>query len=129
MAYKWFFNGTELPGTIDSTLTLPNITKADEGDYHAEVSSDAGTTVSLNAHLTVQAMVNIPLELSSLTVTEGGISFTATGPLNADYVIWTSLDLLVWEPIQTNHVVDGMLMFTDPSPTQGSRFHRATATR
>ncbi len=55
LTYKWFLNGGPVRGghPTSATLTLDNVTKADEGDYTCEITSACGTTTTEPATLTV----------------------------------------------------------------------------
>ncbi len=127
--YQWYFSGAPIQDATNSTLTLPGVTTANAGDYHAVVSNDAGTVTSTDARLTVQEVINTPLVLTAPAVDATGLSLKATGPVNSDFVLWTSADLLSWEPIQTNRVIDGVFQFTGLALPEGIRFYRATASR
>lgn len=55
LSYQWYFNtNTPLPGATARVLTLPNVTAAQAGTYHAEISNIAGVTITRFASLTVQ---------------------------------------------------------------------------
>src|SRR6185503_2219947 len=50
--YQWQFNGTNLAGAKDSTLTISNLTIADAGTYTVIITTAFGT-VSASTVLTV----------------------------------------------------------------------------
>ena len=50
---QWFKNGALLPRATGSTLTLPGITAADEGDYTVAITLAGNTATTAPAHLTV----------------------------------------------------------------------------
>ncbi len=51
--YQWSFNGTNLAGATNTTLTLNNVSPAQGGNYSVLVTNLAGSVVSSNAVLTV----------------------------------------------------------------------------
>ncbi|MCI0537916.1 MAG: immunoglobulin domain-containing protein [Verrucomicrobiales bacterium] len=51
LSYKWRFNGLDLPGATNATLTLTNVQSAIAGDYDVLISSLAGSTRSQSARL------------------------------------------------------------------------------
>ena len=128
LTYAWFFGNAPIPGAVTETFTLPNITTANSGDYHAEVSNAGGITVSDTVRITVQELINNELLLSPGAVGSDGLfSLQVTGPIHSLYVIWSSLDLAAWTAISTNEVADGVLSFKDPVIASGTgRFYRAT---
>jgi hypothetical protein len=59
LRYQWRFNGTNLAGATDSSLTLTNVMPVQAGNYSVVVTNDYGPSViSSNAALTV---TTIPL--------------------------------------------------------------------
>lgn len=57
LSYQWRFNGVDIPGATDATLTLVNVTEAQAGDYTVVVRNVAGEVVSDVAKLTVVPLV------------------------------------------------------------------------
>jgi formylglycine-generating enzyme required for sulfatase activity len=55
LSYQWFFNGTVIPGSGQSTLILTNIQATNTGDYQVVVSNSVGTVTGSLAKLTVEA--------------------------------------------------------------------------
>jgi alpha-tubulin suppressor-like RCC1 family protein len=51
--YQWSFNGTNIAGATNSSLTLNNVSPAQAGNYSVLVSNFVGTAISSNATLTV----------------------------------------------------------------------------
>ncbi len=55
LSYQWQFNGTDIAGATEASLTLDSARGADAGLYLVVVSSSAGSTVSAEAELIVTA--------------------------------------------------------------------------
>ena len=124
--YQWKFNGTNLVGQIQSTLTIANAQPGDAGTYVVEVSNAAGTLTSQPAQLTVQVAASTPFALANLQWTGSSWAFAVSGPPQTNYVLWTSPDLLNWTPWQTNFSTSGTIQVSDPRPDATTRFYRAT---
>jgi hypothetical protein len=60
LRYQWDFNGAEIEGATNATLTLSNVTTADEGSYRVAVSNPQGSTPSRKAHLTIRPAGSVP---------------------------------------------------------------------
>lgn len=52
--YRWRFNGTDIPGATNSSLTLTNVTRASSGLYTVAVSNSYGALLSAVTRLRVQ---------------------------------------------------------------------------
>jgi hypothetical protein len=53
VAYQWFFGNTQIPGAVNSNLTLNTVTPANAGTYSVVVFNGGGYIRSSNATLTV----------------------------------------------------------------------------
>lgn len=51
--HQWRFNGTNLPGAINSSLYLPNVLSNNAGPYSVVISNSLGSVTSAVANLTV----------------------------------------------------------------------------
>lgn len=51
--HQWFFEGVPITGATNMTLTIPEVTPADEGDYHFVVNNSWHSLTSQVATLTV----------------------------------------------------------------------------
>jgi len=85
--YQWSFNGTNLVGATNATLTVPNVQPAQTGEYSVQVGNNGGTTNSANVALTVVLPPTItlqPVSVTALTYTSAGftVAATGTGPLS-----------------------------------------------
>jgi hypothetical protein len=96
MSYQWRFQGADIPGENQSTLTVKNVTTANNGAYQVEVKNQGGTQLSSSAFLTVTTYPQI----LDIQISEGMITLklkTKPGKLysiqqSSDLLIWTSLD-------------------------------------
>jgi M6 family metalloprotease-like protein len=52
-SYQWRFNGTNISGATDSTLSVPNAQFTSQGNYSVVITNAFGLTISSNATLTV----------------------------------------------------------------------------
>ena len=79
LAYQWQFNGVDLPGATQSTLTRNNVAPADAGTYRVVVTNQFGSLTSAGAVLIVQALPLITAQPLGQTVAAGAnVSFTVT---------------------------------------------------
>ena len=53
LGYQWQFNGEDIPGATTSTLTLPHLSRCQEGLYNVQVSNGGGIVTSAPAFLSV----------------------------------------------------------------------------
>src|SRR5207247_4286253 len=51
--YQWRFNGQNIPNATNNTLTVPNVTLANDGIYDVIVEDDVSSAMSDPARLTV----------------------------------------------------------------------------
>ena len=90
MSYEWKKNGVVMPGAINSSLSLSNVTSADNGTYHLTVSNAVGSAISPAVVLTVDPPVapviyNLP---STLVVAFGNTLGIAPSYLGTTPVIF-----------------------------------------
>ena len=86
LKYKWYFGSTAattlIPGETFSTLSLSNITYANEGYYKCEVYNTCGTVNSFEAHLNMDSPIVITTQPNALDLCAGNsatFTVTATG--------------------------------------------------
>ncbi|TXT50725.1 MAG: BNR repeat-containing protein [Limisphaerales bacterium] len=79
LAYQWRLNGTNVPGAISATLTLPSAQVTNAGTYSVVVSNLLGSVTSSNATLTVDSPPFLVGNPTSRIVTAGTqVSFSVT---------------------------------------------------
>ena len=87
LSYRWQFNGTNLSGATNVSLTITNVQSTNTGNYSVIVTNVVGSVTSSNAVLTLLTTPAISVQPTNQTVTQGSnvtFSVTATGtaPLN-----------------------------------------------
>jgi hypothetical protein len=84
--YQWQFNGTNIAGATNATLTLTNVQFTNQGGYQVVISNAFGATISSNATLTVIDLA-MALNASDLVWTNGGsAAWFAEGSVTHDGV-------------------------------------------
>ncbi|HXI82947.1 MAG TPA: immunoglobulin domain-containing protein [Verrucomicrobiae bacterium] len=95
ISYQWNKNGVPVPGATSTTLTLTNVSAADNGNYTATASNSVGVTTSDPAQLSVTTSVIVPNSAYNLTgfarTTTGGGVIATNDP--AYRQVFTPLDL------------------------------------
>ncbi len=77
--FQWRFNGSPIAGATSSTLTLTNVTTANNGSYSAAVTNSAGTVFSQSASLTVASLPVFTAHPASRTAAPGqSVTFSAS---------------------------------------------------
>lgn len=82
LTYQWLFNGTNLPGATNSTLTLSNVQTNNAGYYAAIAANSYGSTASSNATLAVfvpPTIVTSPISQTVLVGNSASFSVVASG--------------------------------------------------
>ncbi len=140
MTITWCFKGQPIQhpnvlnvggiaGTV-STLTIPNVTAANQGDYSVIVSNGVGSVTSKDATLIIllDTVSNLLTTVSVLTtsMTHDGFQLNLLKPATSNCVIEATTDLKNWTPIATNKSSSTNISFTDPASTGLSwRYYRA----
>jgi hypothetical protein len=104
-SYQWSFNGTNLLGATNSTLTLNNVDPSLAGSYAVSITDRTGSTVVSNLTLTVAVppMINgQPASQSVMTGCDATIQVLADGTGPLCYQWWNGSQAL---PGQTNPIV------------------------
>lgn len=76
LRFQWLFNGAAIPGATNTSLSLTNLSLAQQGDYRVAVTNLAGATTSAPAALTitVTASTNGPAACTLLSYNTKGNS-------------------------------------------------------
>lgn len=137
MNFYWYFNNHPVPTTNTtvvtllgvSTLTVKNVSPANEGVYSLRITNAVGGVVSSNAALIVLTSVvsNVVNILSAGTgMTADGFQIHLSGPAGSNCVIQASTDLKNWVSISTNAAPDGNVSYTDTAAKNlPFRYYRA----
>jgi hypothetical protein len=119
-------------GTTVTTLTIPNISDADKGNYTIKAENGAGETTSGSGLLIVlgDTVSNLLTTVSILTsgtgMTNGGFQLNLIKPATSNCVIEASTDLTNWAPIYTNSAVSTNCSYLDTAATSLKfRYYRA----
>jgi alpha-tubulin suppressor-like RCC1 family protein len=83
LTYQWSFNGTNLVGATNATLTLPNVQQAQAGNYVVLVTNFLGVATSSNATLSVFVPASPPTIFSQTPNQVVLLGNTATFSVNA----------------------------------------------
>jgi uncharacterized repeat protein (TIGR01451 family) len=87
LSYQWSHNGTNLPGAVDTVLSLINVGMAQAGSYAVLVTDIFGSTLSSNAVLTVLDpwIVGQPQDQSVLAGATASFTVNGTGTTPLSY--------------------------------------------
>jgi M6 family metalloprotease-like protein len=106
MAYQWRFNGMNLAGATNSTLTLTKVNSTNAGHYSVVVSNLYGSTASPNAALALMpVMVKSLKNSAAITIPDSGAASPYPSAITVSGVTGTVLKTVVQ-----------LAMFTHASP-------------
>ena len=80
LSYRWFANGEELDAAED-TLTIEDVTVAEQGNYYVVVSNAGGSVTSATVKLTVQSSFRAG-QYTGLFYTPEGVLHESSGSIN-----------------------------------------------
>ena len=123
---QWQFNGNNIAGATNATLTLGNLSWRNSGIYRAIISNTVGTLTSPAMSLTVPALRFDTSSLSYLA-SNGAFSMRLMGASGVyPVVIFSTTNLVDWTPIFTNAPTTNAIDFMDVPVVAGpQRFYRA----
>jgi uncharacterized delta-60 repeat protein len=90
LGYQWLFNGTNLNGATNSSLTLTNVQWAQAGNYAVSVSNANGSITSSNAVLTVLSppvITTQPVSYTTVVGTTASFTVAASGTVPLSYCV------------------------------------------
>ena len=124
-ALQWLFNGTNLPGMTDASLTVTNIQAANAGNYSVVATNVAGSLISSNALLSI--IPTQPAQFQLISLQPGGsLQLVASGQPGATYVIETSTNLVNWTAFTNLVATNGVMELNIVPPANDlQRFFRA----
>jgi hypothetical protein len=123
LTYQWRFNGADLTGKTNTSLTLMNFQAGNEGTYTIVAMDGCGASAeSAPAAL----YLNNPLRVMNSAVSNGFFSCQIIGAANTNYIIQATTNFTVWVPVKTNNSQFGILNYVDPNTANfPRRFYRA----
>jgi len=124
LSYQWLFNGTNIDGATNASLSLPNVQSEQAGNYTVLVSNGCGSATSdpivLSVYPSLAATLTVP-ELSG----DRQMQFSVVGLPGYNYAVQASTNLVDWVPLVTNSSPFG---FTDTNTGKfPQRFYRAVS--
>lgn len=131
-SYQWKFNGGDILGATNASLTLTNVQAGQAGRYSVAVSNPAGTAFSSDAVLTVNAAVDVPpafdrIELDGRAI---NIQFTVQPTYQLALEFTESLALPNWTSLTNVSAKLAPLKIVVPDSTSAGpqRFYRLKVT-
>jgi uncharacterized repeat protein (TIGR01451 family) len=116
-----------LVGTV-STLTIPNVSGGDHGNYTVKVSNASGSVTSQAATLVILQDAVPPvvgIVTGSLAMKEDGFHLQLLKPAQSNCVVDISTDLRNWTPVYTNTTSSTNISYLDYAATNASfRYYR-----
>src|SRR5262249_17779557 len=79
LSYQWRFNGTDLPGAAQPTLSRTNVQSANDGIYAVVVLNASGSITSAPASLTVRLAPSISAQPQTVVADPGGTAAFSVG--------------------------------------------------
>ena len=124
--YQWQFDGNDIAGATNSTLTLGNLFWPNTGIYRVIISNPVGSITGPAITVTVPPLLFDSSSLSYQTA-NGAFSMRLTGASGLyPVVIYATTDLVNWTPVFTNAPTTNAIYFTDTSTNAGpNRYYRA----
>ena len=122
---QWLFNGQNLAGATNASLSLPAVQAAQAGQYSVVVANAVGSAASVPASLTVITPPVVMDIVSSGMQAGQGFSLTVNLDPGFNYALEASTDFFQWQPITTFTAGSGLLDFVDADSTNyWNRFYR-----
>jgi len=128
LAYQWQFDGVNVAGATNSTLSFNAVQAADAGFYQVAISNGVGALTSPAAALNVTGVpVSFVTGAGGIQAGNGAITVVLTNLTGqGQVVVQASSDLVNWLPVFTNAAAFGGFEFTDAAPANlPCRYYRA----
>lgn len=117
--YQWQFNGTNLAGATDSTLTLANLAATNAGAYRVVITNAVGTVTSVPVDLYFFG----DLRFIAATVLAGSVG----QQYRVDYADVVNVGTTNWQVLTNITLPSSPYLVIDPnSPGHPQRYYRAT---
>jgi hypothetical protein len=123
LTYHWNFNGTDLPGATNATLTLTGVQPDNDGRYYVVVANAVGLAIS--STVTLSVLPGPALTITNLYQTGSTFGFSFATTTGCTYISESKTGLadLSWTAVATNAGTGGMITNTF-STTTPSQFYR-----
>lgn len=121
--FQWRFNGTNISGMTNSTLTLTQTALTNAGNYSVVATNVAGSAVSADALLSF--VPPTPAQFQNFGQTNSVMQINLTGDAYWPYAIETSTDLVHWSTLTNLVSTNGIFQFTDSTTNNPQLFYRA----
>jgi hypothetical protein len=117
-SYQWNFNGTDLAGATDASLTIPNAQATNAGNYYVTISNVAGGVTSATRTMIVNIPAGIVTQPQSQAVIKGQnpsliVVATGTTPLNYQWYL---------NGLALSNAVDASLTLTNVQPNDAGDY-------
>ncbi|MEI6197969.1 MAG: hypothetical protein WCS42_26950, partial [Verrucomicrobiota bacterium] len=122
--FQWQFNGQNLPGATNASLTLVDAQAAQSGQYVVRVGNAVGSQTTAPAVLSVITPPLVMDMISSASQADQSLQLTLNVDPGFVYELQATADFVEWYSV-TNLTADGLLNYIDTDATNHlSRFYR-----
>jgi hypothetical protein len=127
--YQWQFNGTNLLSATNVSLFLPAVRWINAGVYRVIIADAFGSVTGPATTLNIlPPTLRFDPSPGGIEMTTNGFRMRLFGPSGVgSLILYSSTNLVIWEPILTNPPTSGATEFMAPtSSEQSQRFYRAS---
>lgn len=122
LSYQWEFDGVDISGATNSSLTLSNFQNSEVGNYQVTVSNSFGSTTS------AVATINPPPNSYALAISASGSMLKVSWPVAASgFILESSIRLTPpasWVAVTNVPVADGSNNVVSVPMTGGAGYYR-----